>query len=207
MTTHKRLLENFVVLTIALVLCASAHLAYAQTDAAAEGSDTTVEGSDTKGAMTVKEGGIKAQCVLNPTEGNKARGIITFTEVDDGVYVEGIITGLNPEAKHGFHIHQYGDISAANGTATGGHYNPHGKDHAGPDAAARHVGDLGNIVSSKKGIGTYKRLIKGVEVGGEHGILGRGMIIHAGTDDLKSQPTGAAGGRIAQGVIAIIKSE
>ena len=210
MTTHQKLFQNFPALPFAIAVCAGLCLALTPFNAVADHheageSAAAMEGSSMK--VAVKEGGIKAQCVLMPTEGNKARGIITFTETDEGVYIAGIVTGLDPEAKHGFHIHQYGDISAANGTATGGHYNPEGNDHAGPDDSVRHIGDLGNIATSDKGIGTYSRLLKGAEVGGKHGIIGRGMIVHAGTDDLKSQPTGAAGGRIAQGVIAIIKSE
>ena len=154
----------------------------------------------------VKKGGLKAQCILRHTKGNTAKGVVTFTELEEGVLIEAKITGLDKNAKHGFHIHQYGDISAQDGTATGGHFNPHEKDHAGPDKAEHHVGDLGNIESDGDGVGTYRRIVKHTMLVGKNGIVGRGMIVHAGTDDLKSQPTGAAGGRIAQGVIAIIKS-
>jgi Cu-Zn family superoxide dismutase len=220
MTTQKNLPKSISTLAIAFLLCVATSLAFApigivsgdghlasekgeHAEHAGHGAHAAVEGSTSKALA----GGLRAQCVLNPTEGNKARGIITFTDVEGGVHISGIVTGLNPDAKHGFHIHQYGDISSPDGKATGGHYNPHGTDHAGPDDGARHVGDLGNIATSDKGIGTYSRLIKGAQVGGEHSILGRGMIIHAGTDDLTSQPTGAAGGRIAQGIIAVIKSE
>jgi Cu-Zn family superoxide dismutase len=231
MTTQKNLPNTTSTLTLAFLLCVGIALAFAPIGiVSGDGHLASEKGEHAEGdghdhghdhgghaehaghaheGSTSKAlpGGLRAQCILNPTEGNKARGIITFTDVEGGVQISGVVTGLNPDAKHGFHIHQFGDISSPDGKATGGHYNPHGTDHAGPDDDARHVGDLGNIVTSDKGIGTYDRIIKGAQVGGEHSILGRGMIIHAGTDDLTSQPTGAAGGRIAQGIIAVIKSE
>ena len=149
----------------------------------------------------------RAVCVLTPTAGSKAAGIITFLRTDKGILIEGTISGLEPNSKHGFHIHQYGDISASDGTAAGGHFNPHGEDHAGPDAAMRHVGDLGNVEADAEGNATYKRVDKHIRFEGEESIIGRGMILHAGTDDLKTQPTGAAGARIAQGVIGIASDE
>ena len=148
----------------------------------------------------------KAIATISGTEGNEVSGTVTFTQQDDGVLVEADITGLSP-GKHGFHIHQYGDISAADGKSTGGHFNPAGHDHAGPDSDKRHVGDLGNLEADENGHATYKRLDKTIHIHGQHTILSRGITIHAGTDDLTSQPTGAAGSRVAHGVIGIAKTE
>ncbi|MBX3180743.1 MAG: superoxide dismutase family protein [Candidatus Hydrogenedentes bacterium] len=149
----------------------------------------------------------RAICVLSPTEGNSTAGVITFTKTDKGVLIEGTISGLTPNGKHGFHIHQYGDLSSADGTKAGGHFNPHGADHAGPDDEHRHVGDLGNVEADAQGNATYKRVDSHITFEGATSIIGRGMILHAGTDDLKTQPTGDAGGRIAQGVIGIAADE
>lgn len=145
----------------------------------------------------------KAICVMAPTEGSTTTGLITFTKTDKGVLIEGKISGLEPNKEHGFHIHEYGDVSAPDGTSAGGHFNPHGADHAGPDDDMRHVGDLGNVKADAQGNATYQRVDQHIAFEGEESIIGRGMILHAGTDDLKSQPTGAAGARIAQGVIGI----
>lgn len=149
----------------------------------------------------------KAICVMTPTEGNETAAVITFTKTDKGVLIEGKITGLTPNSTHGFHIHQYGDISGADGTKTGGHFNPHDMDHAGPDADMRHAGDLGNVEADANGNATYKRVDTHLSFEGEDSFIGRGMILHADTDDLKSQPTGAAGARIAQGVIGVASDE
>jgi Cu-Zn family superoxide dismutase len=149
-----------------------------------------------------------AICVLSATEGNTVTGWVKFTKQPDGVLIEAEVKGLTPGAKHGFHVHELGDISAKDGTATGGHYNPGGHDHAAPDADMRHVGDLGNIEANAEGVGTYSRLDKMVRLNGpKNNIIGRGIIVHAGTDDLSTQPTGNAGARIAQGVIGVAKAE
>ena len=130
-------------------------------------------------------------------------GTVTFTEVKGGVRVVAQVEGLTP-GKHGFHIHEKGDLSKADLTSTGGHYNPEGHDHAGPMAKLRHVGDLGNLVADAKGVAKLDAVFKGVSMRGKNSIIGRGLIIHAGEDDLISQPTGAAGIRVAGGVIGLV---
>ncbi|MBN4046765.1 superoxide dismutase family protein [bacterium AH-315-P07] len=159
------------------------------------------EGNDETAGLT------KAVCVLKATEGNNVTGTVTFTQTEDGVLIEAHVNGLKPNSKHGFHIHEFGDISSPDGKSTGGHFNPAGHDHAGPTSKKRHVGDLGNLESDANGHAMYKRLDKEVQIHGQHTILSRGITIHAGTDDLKSQPTGAAGSRIAVGVIGIAKTK
>ena len=138
-----------------------------------------------------------AIAVLSPTEGNDLQGTVTFIQTPEGVRVQANLTGLTAGTEHGFHVHQYGDCSASDGTSAGGHFNPHGADHAGPDAASRHVGDLGNSEA------TYDRVDTQLAFEGESSIIGRAVVVHGGTDDLSSQPSGAAGPRIACGVIGI----
>src|SRR5437879_12267120 len=87
---------------------------------------------------------LKAVAVLHPTAGSKVNGTVTFTEEADGVRVRAEITGLTP-GNHGFHIHEFGDCSAADASSAGAHFNPTNNPHAGPDAAERHVGDMGNV--------------------------------------------------------------
>ena len=145
-----------------------------------------------------------AIAVLVPGNDSGVSGTVTFSVVDGGVRVQADVKGLTP-GKHGFHVHQYGDLSKADLTSSGGHFNPEGHDHAAPTAKMRHVGDLGNIEANADGEATYDRVDPELALSGEHSIIGRAVIIHAGTDDLKSQPTGDAGGRVAGGVIAIAK--
>ncbi len=144
----------------------------------------------------------KAVCVMTPTEGNDVSGLITFTQTDKGILIEADIEGLS-EGKHGFHVHEWGDISKPDGTSTGGHFNPDDTDHAGPHDAIRHAGDFGNIVADENGKARYEQIDSLISFSGKNNIIGRAIIIHADEDDLVSQPTGDAGARVAHGVIGI----
>lgn len=143
---------------------------------------------------------------MHPTQGNSTMGKVTFQQVDGGVKVVADITGLSPNAKHGFHIHEYGDCSSPDGTSAGGHYNPEGHDHALPNGHMRHAGDLGNLTADANGNAHYEITVHNISLCGTNNpILGRGVIIHAKPDD-GGQPTGNAGARIACGVIGIANS-
>ncbi len=142
--------------------------------------------------------------VLSPTEGNQARGIVTFEALeDDQVRVTARLSGLNPNAKHAIHIHEFGDISAPDGTSAGSHFNPRGTAHGLPDSEEKHPGDFGNLQADAEGNANLVLTVRDLSlVGSEDAIVGRAVIVHAG-EDKGTQPTGDAGDRIAQGVIAI----
>ena len=144
----------------------------------------------------------KAVAVIHPTMGNAVAGTVTFTNESGRVRVEAIVTGLSP-GDHGFHIHEFGDCSGGDGKTAGGHFNPTGSDHGGPESAERHAGDLGNITANANGHASMNRLDEVVTLQGDHSILGRGVIVHAGADDFTTQPTGAAGARVGCGVIGV----
>lgn len=145
----------------------------------------------------------KAVAVLHPTEGNKARGKITFTQEGDTVKIVAHVEGLTPNQKHAFHIHQFGDCSAADAASAGGHYNPDNHAHGLPDTAVRHAGDLGNLQANDKGVAHYEVTITNATIAGlKNPVVGRGVIVHAKPDD-GGQPVGNAGARIACGVIGV----
>ncbi|MBI2822473.1 MAG: superoxide dismutase family protein [Acidobacteria bacterium] len=146
----------------------------------------------------------RAVCVLHATEGNQAHGTVIFTQEGEQMKVVADVEGVAP-GKHGFHIHEFGDCSAPDGSSAGGHFNPDGKPHGAPADAERHVGDLGNIEGGPDGMAHLEWTDSFLSLSGPHSILGRGVIVHAGEDDLKSQPTGNAGGRVACGVIGVAK--
>jgi superoxide dismutase, Cu-Zn family len=147
---------------------------------------------------------IKAICVLYPTQGNTASGTITFTKVDGGVKVVADLQGLS-KGKHGMHIHEFGDCSATDGTSAGGHYNPMAMPHSGPMESMRHQGDMGNIEADASGKAHLEYVDKMIDLEGKNSIMGRSIIIHKGEDDLKTQPTGNSGPRIACGTIGVAK--
>jgi len=144
----------------------------------------------------------KAVALLYPTQGNATRGTVYFYPTGQGIRVVAEVTGLT-SGLHGFHIHQFGNCSAPDGTSAGGHFNPTAEPHAGPDAAHRHAGDLGNLNADNTGSAHYDRVDSHIQLSGPNSILGRAMIVHAKPDDLISQPTGNAGARAACGVIGI----
>jgi Cu-Zn family superoxide dismutase len=146
----------------------------------------------------------KAIAVLHPTKDSKVEGAVTFTKTGNEIKVVADVTGLTA-GKHGFHIHEFGDCSSPDGKAAGGHFNPTKAPHAGHDAAQRHVGDLGNIEADSSGKAHLELTDKMMTMSGENSIIGRGLIVHEKADDLKTQPTGDAGGRLACGVIGVAK--
>ena len=151
------------------------------------------------------EGIASAIAVVHPTEGNSAMGVVKFTAVEGGVRVTAQIKGLTPNSKHGFHVHEYGDCSAADATSAGGHYDPQmtGRHGLPGSDVPIHAGDFGNLSADENGEATYDATMDTITIGGSLSpILGRGVIIHAREDD-GSQPTGNAGPRIACGVIGV----
>ncbi len=146
----------------------------------------------------------KAIAVLHPTEGSKVHGMVTFAKEGGKVKVVAHIQGLTP-GKHGFHIHEWGDCSSKDGMAAGGHFNPASAPHGAPNAAERHAGDLGNIEANQEGMAHLEWTDPVMKLSGAGSIIGRGVIVHTNPDDLKTQPTGNAGGRLACGVIGVAK--
>lgn len=178
---------------IGLLLITAGITAYAQSNKMGKGSNMM----DTSRVT-------RAICVLHPTQGHVVHGTVTFTQMGQHVKVVADVTGLTP-GLHGFHVHEYGDCTAANGTSAGGHFNPDHQPHGGPTDKARHVGDLGNITANAQGVAHFEWTDRLLALSGPHSIIGRSIVVHAGQDDLKSQPSGDAGARVACGVIGIAK--
>ncbi len=151
-----------------------------------------------------KAGVHPAVCVLYPTQGNKVTGTVWFTQVTGGVKVVADLKGLT-KGKHGFHIHECGDCTAPDGTSAGGHFNPKSMNHGAPMDAMRHEGDMGNIEADESGNAHLEYVDKSISFDGDASIIGRSVIVHKDEDDLKTQPTGNAGARVACGVIGIGK--
>jgi Cu-Zn family superoxide dismutase len=146
-------------------------------------------------------------------DGKKIKGRVIFTENDNIVNIDIDITGLKKNAQHGFHIHQYGDMSEKCESMCG-HFNPYNKNHGGQDSKERHVGDLGNLITDKNGSAKYRITDSLIKLRGvKSNIIGRGLIIHEDTDDLGlgSNPAslinGNAGKRIACSVIGYARPD
>ena len=150
--------------------------------------------------VEVKELGI----ILEPKSESSAKGKVLLTEENGEVTLAVSIYGLTP-GLHAIHIHEKADCSAADGTSTGGHWNPtfapHGKWGA---EEGYHKGDIGNFEANENGQGTITFTTNEWCIGcGDENkdILGKAIIIHQGVDDFTTQPTGNAGGRVSCGGI------
>lgn len=131
----------------------------------------------------------------------KVQGTVTFTPTDKGVVMKVFASGFTPNSTHGFHIHQNGVCDKPDYKSAGDHFNPGAHSHGGPAAPIKHLGDLGNLVSNSKGVAEKEVLMSDLKDVNE--ITNKAIIIHEKADDLISQPTGDAGGRIACGIIAL----
>jgi len=153
-------------------------------------------------SITESEETIKAICQLEHSP-EDVTGFVKFKQTfGEETIIKGIVKGLTP-GLHGFHIHEFGDLSDGCASA-GGHYNPEGVEHGGLEHG--HVGDLGNIKADDQGIARFQFKAPRVQL---HDIVGRAIVIHADTDDLgqgadeESTKTGNAGDRVACGVIRL----
>jgi Cu-Zn family superoxide dismutase len=178
-------------LAVGSVLCFA--LVGLRTEAAAPGK-AQAGGSITKAV---------AQLIPTTKTDSKVKGTVTFTKTAEGIHVHGEISGLTP-GEHGFHVHEFG-VWNEDGMASGGHFNPTGAPHAGHDNASRHVGDMGNIKADENGNAVVDLDDTLMSFEGPTCILGRGLVVHAKADDLKTQPSGDAGGRLAVAVIGVAK--
>ncbi|VDM64790.1 unnamed protein product [Angiostrongylus costaricensis] len=143
----------------------------------------------------------------NPTN---VVGTLSLTESNGMVTIIGSVNGL-PPGPHAIHVHEFGDLG--NGClATGAHYNPFGSDHGSPadPPSARHVGDLGSIMTPASGPTPINIEDSLITFTGRRGVVGRAFVIHERVDDLGrggdagSRTVGNAGARLACGVIGYV---
>lgn len=152
---------------------------------------------------------IKGVAVFGENETN-VKGVIHLEEKRNGLEIRYEISGLS-DGLHGFHIHEYGDLTEGCHSACS-HFNPLHKKHGGPDSDNRHEGDLGNVLS-KNNLAIGKVFAKGLclKANSKMSVLGRMIIVHEKEDDLgkggdeESLKTGNAGSRLACGVIGLKK--
>lgn len=151
--------------------------------------------------MASSDFSVKAE--IQPRSGSQVKGTVFFKQISSTeVSITGKVSGLKPNSKHGFHVHEKGDCSATDGSSAGGHFNPMQKTHGAIDAKESHVGDLGNITTDDNGTAEFTIKKKGASLTDPIiGYIGHAVILHDKEDDFTTQPTGNAGSRIGCGVI------
>jgi len=150
----------------------------------------------------------KAVAVLQPTKNcdDDCEGVVYFFQMGKSVEIIAMVHGLEMNSVHGFHVHQYGDLSRHDGMSVGDHYNPNGRHHHLPPLLPRHVGDLGNIqsYSSSTGVAWYRYFDPNIR--NLHELIGRAVVIHADPDHGSGKNCdegGSSGGRLMVGVIGV----
>jgi len=186
-----------IALALTLILAIACKTDKKQTDTNIE---STIEVNDAKELNVEKDK--KVQVMLSAKSGSNVTGSVVFKQKGDLISMTAIITGLD-EGMHAIHLHAESDCSSDDGKSTGGHWNPTAQPHGewGADAGY-HKGDIGNFTANANGQGTITFATDQWCIGcgdDTKDILGKAIIVHQGTDDFTSQPSGAAGSRVSCG--------
>jgi superoxide dismutase, Cu-Zn family len=138
---------------------------------------------------------------LHSSSLKKLEGSIRFESLKEEIKVSVDLAGLEPNKKLGFHVHENGFCEGPTYESAGGHLNPYHQKHGRPEGKARHLGDMGNIVTNSEGKAKQIILLPKTESQDLNLLISRSIIIHKNKDNFKSQPSGNAGDRIACGLI------
>jgi Cu-Zn family superoxide dismutase len=135
-------------------------------------------------------------------------GIATLTEGDDGVTVAVNVHDM-PSGTHALHIHAIGSCDKPDFKTAKGHFNPYGRKHGLKNPEGAHAGDLLNIVIGPDGTGAIIVTAPLATLGpGTNSLFpdgGTSIMIHQGPDDYVTDPSGAAGPRIACGIVRLVE--
>ncbi len=192
----------------ALPLAALVAFAACQT---APQSDVALPTADTTAAAPEPGAGLPATdlavAALEPLGDSGVSGTVEFRRLGQATEIRYVLDGLAP-GDHGFHLHANADCgedsTGAPGSAAGGHFNPAASPHGAPDLSisGRHAGDFGNFTADAQGHAEGIAIDSVLTFGGPTSLLGHAVIVHEKADDLVTQPSGDAGGRIACGIVA-----
>jgi Cu-Zn family superoxide dismutase len=142
---------------------------------------------------------------LRDAKGNSV-GTVAIVATGESVEVKLDLKDL-PPGEHAVHFHQNPKCDPPDFKSAGGHFNPTGKQHGFDNPMGHHAGDMPNF--TVKANGTAKTTVKDADVvlgnGSEANSLfangGTSIMIHAKADDMKTDPSGNSGDRIACGAI------
>ncbi|MEH6790519.1 superoxide dismutase family protein [Parasphingorhabdus sp.] len=130
-------------------------------------------------------------------------GEVIVAQGDEGLLVNIRAQGMSP-GPHGVHIHQTGKCEGPDFKSAGGHWNPGNKEHGFDNPQGAHAGDFFNLDIGADGTGSLEATVSDAKLrDGDFALLdadGAAFVVHEGADDLKTDPSGESGGRLACGV-------
>lgn len=143
-----------------------------------------------------------AQAALTDASGASV-GSVQIEQTGSELALVAQVRGLSP-GQHGIHMHTTGKCEAPGFTTAGGHLNPTAHQHGSMNPAGPHLGDLPNITVAPDGTGSVRAPLNGPAAPLLASLFdadGTAVVVHAGPDDYKTDPSGNSGGRIACGVL------
>jgi Cu-Zn family superoxide dismutase len=145
-----------------------------------------------------------ATAEIKDAKGQKV-GEAKFKEANKSVQMSVKVMNLTPGV-HGIHIHTVGTCEGPDFKTAGGHFNPTNKQHGLENPEGHHMGDMLNLTVAANGKGTFSSTLEGATLAGQNANSlfhegGTAVVIHEKPDDMKTDPAGNAGARIACGPI------
>ena len=159
----------------------------------------SLTGCETVDEMPTQRLGQATLRLANGLPGGTAQLLASGTQVNISIAVVGLSPGV-----HGVHLHMVGSSDAPDFATAGGHVNPENKQHGLKNPQGPHAGDMNNLTVGNAGAGTVSATLRGTRDEVLSRLFdgdGSAVVVHAGADDYRTDPSGNSGGRIACGVL------
>ncbi|MBR9989850.1 MAG: superoxide dismutase family protein [Gemmatimonadetes bacterium] len=186
------------------VLMAAAAVGFAACEMADDAPEPAVRDTTAMQTPSADDGEIEIQ--LMNSAGVQV-GVAHVAQVGTGVEVHVHISGLQPGSEHGLHFHENGSCGAPTFESAGGHFNPTNTQHGLDNPQGPHMGDMPNIRAGDDGVADTTFVKPDTQLrGGESSLQRSGgiaLVVHAGRDDQRTDPSGNSGARIACGVLRV----